>query len=152
MSGSDIYMDHDERRRLRREARERRRSMRGQSDSLAHAVRGPLTLITVGVLFAVNNFTPYGFDKTWPVILIVFGLLTLVGRGMAPVEPPAPQPPAASPPNFNFTPPASGYRESSYAQPPASGEAGPAATAKGGFGTSAPPKQGDPEQTPGGSI
>src|ERR1035441_5635510 len=151
MSGSD-YMDHDERRRLRREARDRRRAMRGQCDSLAHALRGPLTLITVGVLFAVNNFTPYGFDKTWPVILIVFGLLTLVGRGMAPVEPPAPQPPAAAPPNFNFTPPASGYRESSYAQPPASGEAGPAPTAKGGFGTSAPPKQGDQEGRPGETV
>ena len=151
MSGSD-YMDHDERRRLRREARDRRRAMRGQCDSLAHALRGPLTLITVGVLFAVNNFTPYGFDKTWPVILIVFGLLTLVGRGIAPVEPPAPQPPAAAPPNFNFTPPASGYRESSYAQPPASGEAGPAPTAKGGFGTSAPPKQGDQEGRPGETV
>ena len=126
--------------------------MRGQCDSLAHALRGPLTLITVGVLFAVNNFTPYGFDKTWPVILIVFGLLTLVGRGMAPVEPPAPQPTAAAPPNFNFTPPASSYRESSYAQPPASGEAGPAPTAKGGFGTSAPPKQGDQEGRPGETV
>jgi hypothetical protein len=151
MSASD-YMDRDERRRLRREARDRRHAMRGKSDSLAHALRGPITLITVGVLFAVNNFTPYGFDKTWPVILIVFGLLTLVGRGTAPVGPPPPEPPAAAPPNFSFPPPASGYRDSSYAQPPASSEAGPAGTAKGGFGTSAPPKQGDPGQAPGGSV
>src|SRR5664280_1133714 len=117
MSGnSDIFSDRGERRRLRRE---RRYAMRGQCDSLAHAIRGPLTLVTVGVLFALNNFTPYGFDKTWPVILIVFGLLTLVGRGTAQVPPAAPEPPAAPPPPYNFTPPASSYRQSAYTQPPA---------------------------------
>ena len=44
------------------------------------AIRGPVTLITIGVLFALNNFTPYGFDQTWPVLLIVFGLLSLLRR------------------------------------------------------------------------
>jgi hypothetical protein len=156
MSGnSDLYGDREERRRLRREDRDRRRAMRGQCDTLAHALRGPLTLITVGVLFAVNNFTPYGFDKTWPVILIVFGLLTLVGRGTAPLAAP-PEPPAAPPPpSFSFTPPAGGYRQSAYTQPPASdAPSQPAGTAKGGFGTSAPPRQPDPGQTPptGGDI
>jgi hypothetical protein len=164
MSGnSDIYGygDREERRRLRREARDRRRAMRGQCDSLAHALRGPLTLITVGVLFAINNFTPYGFDKTWPVILIVFGLLTLVGRGTAPLDappappdaPPAPQPPAAPP--FSFTAPPGGYRQSAYTEQPAGSapsEAAPAGTAKGGFGTSAPPRQSDAGQTPSGGA
>ena len=55
--------------------------MRGDR-STARAIRGPITLITVGVLFALQNFTPYGFDQTWPVLLIVFGLLSLVGRSM----------------------------------------------------------------------
>jgi len=50
--------------------------------SLLRAVRGPIILITVGVLFALNNFTPYGFNQTWPVLLIVVGLLSLVGRGL----------------------------------------------------------------------
>jgi hypothetical protein len=149
MSGnSDIYGDRDERRRLRREARDARRAMRGSCDSLAHAVRGPLTLITVGALFAINNFTPYGFDKTWPVILIVFGLLTLVGRTTAS---PVVEPPAPAPPPFSFTPPPSSYRQSAYTQPPAAGapsEAAPAETAKGGFGTSAPPRTSEPGQTP----
>ncbi len=54
--------------------------MNGNKVSIARAVRGPLTLITVGVLFAMNNFTPYGFGRTWPVILIVFGLLSLLAR------------------------------------------------------------------------
>jgi LiaI-LiaF-like transmembrane region len=50
--------------------------------SLARAVRGPIILITVGVLFALNNFTPYGFGQTWPVLLIVIGLLSFLGRGI----------------------------------------------------------------------
>jgi hypothetical protein len=110
--------------------------------SLAHAIRGPITLITLGVLFALNNFTNYGFDKTWPVLLIVFGLLSLMRRGVEPV-PPAPSfpPPNFPPPNFpppNFPPAQGGYSRSTYAQP------GPA---KGGFGGSAP-KSDAPPSTP----
>jgi hypothetical protein len=146
---SDIYGDRDERRRLRREARDRRHATRGQCDSLAHAVRGPLTLITVGVLFAINNFTPYGFDKTWPVILIVFGLLTLVGRGTAsPIPPQAPEAPDAPPPPSSFTQPPGSYRQSPYTEAPAGsapGDAAPPATTEGGFGTSAPARQGEQE-------
>lgn len=48
---------------------------------LIHAIRGPIILITVGVLFALNNFTPYGFGETWPVLLIVLGLVSILGRG-----------------------------------------------------------------------
>jgi hypothetical protein len=47
---------------------------------LVRAVRGPIILITVGTLFALDHFTAYGFGQTWPVMLIVVGLLTLVGR------------------------------------------------------------------------
>jgi hypothetical protein len=132
--------------------------MSGNSDSLAHAVRGPITLITVGALFAINNLTPYGFDKTWPVILIVFGLLTLVGRSAAqPFEPPPPtEGPARPGRSFDSTPPYGSYRQSAYSQPPAGaarGEAAPAGTSKGGFGTSATPRQGDTGQTPpGGAV
>jgi Domain of unknown function (DUF5668) len=49
--------------------------------SLVRAIRGPIVLITVGVLFALNNFTRYGFGETWPVLLIVIGLLSLLTRG-----------------------------------------------------------------------
>jgi hypothetical protein len=54
------------------------------NSSLAHALRGPVMIITVGVLFALNNFTSYRFGETWPVLLIVFGLLSLLGRGGPP--------------------------------------------------------------------
>jgi hypothetical protein len=123
---------------------------RDRQPSIIRAVRGPITLITVGVLFAFNNFTPYSFDKTWPVLLIVFGLLSLAKRSLDPEPPPPPvqpyPPPAyaypaqAVPPNFppqNY-PPAGGYAQSPYTQPPA----------KGGFGTSAPPKPADEAQAP----
>ena len=49
-------------------------------NELIRAVRGPIILITVGTLFALDHMTPYGFQQTWPVILIVVGLLTLAGR------------------------------------------------------------------------
>jgi hypothetical protein len=136
--------------------------MKGSQHPTIRAVRGPITLITLGILFAVQNFTPYGFDQTWPVLLIVFGVLTLLGRTTAPplAGPPPPVPPYAAPPyppNYGWQPPAgasgrgSSYTQSTYAQP-APDAAGPA---KGGFGTSAPPRgsENPPEgSTPGGSL
>jgi hypothetical protein len=40
---------------------------------------GPLLLIVIGVLFLLRNIYPYfGFDKMWPVILIVIGLAKVI--------------------------------------------------------------------------
>jgi hypothetical protein len=44
------------------------------------ALRGPVTLITIGSLFALDHFTPFGFERTWPVLLIVFGAMSLLSR------------------------------------------------------------------------
>lgn len=64
---------------------------------LARAIRAPLTLIVLGALFAVDHMTPYGFRQTWPVLLIVFGILTLFSReSRPPYVPPPPGPPPAS--------------------------------------------------------
>ena len=54
--------------------------MNANDANLLRAIRWPVTLITVGTLFALNNFTNFGFHQTWPVLLIVFGLLSLLGR------------------------------------------------------------------------
>jgi uncharacterized membrane protein YphA (DoxX/SURF4 family) len=64
--------------------------MNANDANLLRAIRWPITLITLGALFALNNFTNYGFHQTWPVLLIVFGLLSLLGRttGVPPKEPP----------------------------------------------------------------
>jgi Domain of unknown function (DUF5668) len=109
--------------------RDMRRRMRRGEPSLMRAIRGPITLITVGVLFALNNFTQYSFDKTWPVLLIVFGLLSLLKRGMEPAAPPPPPPVQPYPPPAYAYPAQGSYAQSTYSQPP---------PAKGGFGASAP--------------
>lgn len=130
--------------------------MNASERSIVRAIRGPITLITIGVLFAFNNFTPYRFDQTWPVILIVFGLLSLLGRGVERAQGPPPgypQPgyPAQGYPAAGYPPsaapgytPQSSYAQSPYAQPPAG-------TPKGGFGTSAPARENEPGDSTGGA-
>lgn len=123
--------------------------MRGSETSLIRAIRGPVTLITVGILFAFNNFTEYRFHQTWPVLLIVFGLLSLVRRS---VEPAPPVPPAgyAPPPYYPPQPPTQpgSYRQSPY--PETAPQSGPA---KGGFGTtSATERPATPGENSGGAV
>jgi len=126
--------------------------MRDSDRSLVASIRGPITLITVGVLFAFNNFTNFRFHQTWPVLLIVFGLLTLLRRSVEPAPPvgPAGYPQAAPTYNFPPSPPTNpgtgtgGYRQTPYAEPPS------ASPAKGGFGTT--PRPNDSSETPGGSV
>jgi len=106
--------------------------MRGSDANWVSAIRGPITLITVGALFVLNNFTGLGFDKTWPILLIVFGLLSLLRRSVAPPVPPQAPPPVFPPPAYTYNPPpppGGGYSGSTYSQP---------APPRGGFGTSAP--------------
>ena len=54
--------------------------MNGNSKSLLCAIRGPIMLIAVGLLFAADQFTVYGIWRTWPVLLILLGLLKLAER------------------------------------------------------------------------
>ena len=78
--------------------------MNEQSAYLVRAVTGPIILITIGVLFAFDRFTEFRFSQTWPVLLIVAGLLKLVGGGRRrryrdfPPQPPAP--PSGPPPDY----------------------------------------------------
>jgi hypothetical protein len=55
--------------------------MNDQSRQLVRAATGPIILITVGTLFALEKFTPYRFGQTWPVLLIIIGFLRLLGGG-----------------------------------------------------------------------
>ncbi len=45
------------------------------SSSLIDAIRGPLMLITLGALMAADQMGNIGIDRTWPALLILFGLL-----------------------------------------------------------------------------
>jgi hypothetical protein len=47
---------------------------------LVVAIRGPIMLIAIGTLFALAQFTDYGFRRTWPVLLILLGVLKLFER------------------------------------------------------------------------
>jgi hypothetical protein len=38
---------------------------------------GPIVLITLGVLFLIDQYTMYGFGRTWPILLIVIGIVKL---------------------------------------------------------------------------
>jgi hypothetical protein len=53
------------------------------NSSLLCAVRGPVLLITLGILLTVDHFGPFGFGRTWPALLIVFGLFKLFERAGA---------------------------------------------------------------------
>jgi hypothetical protein len=127
--------------------------MKGDRSGI-RAIKGPVILITLGVLFALQSFNIYGFDQTWPVLLIVIGLLSLMGRAT-----PAPPPPTGPvpPPNYHWQQPptynATSYSQSPYSQPPASAPPDPNNPAKGGFGSSAPPRENPPASSnPGGAA
>lgn len=60
----------------------------------AQAIRGPILLITIGVLFAVHQAGIISFARTWPLIIIVIGVMKLIERMFAqpPAQPTAPPP------------------------------------------------------------
>lgn len=39
---------------------------------------GGLILITLGVLIFISKTTPYSFSQTWPILLMVIGISTLI--------------------------------------------------------------------------
>lgn len=47
------------------------------------AIRGPVMLITLGVLLSIDHFGTVSFARTWPVLLIVFGIFKLMERSGA---------------------------------------------------------------------
>ncbi len=51
-------------------------------------IMGPAVLITLGILFFIDQFSwgwHYGFGRTWPVLLIVIGIVKVL-QFTAPVE------------------------------------------------------------------
>ena len=65
---------------------------------------GPAVLITLGVLFMLNEFALASFHRTWPILLIVIGLVKVLAGNttghmdvIAPALPGAPPAPAQNP-------------------------------------------------------
>jgi hypothetical protein len=70
---------------------------------------GAAILVTLGVLFLLEEFANIGFGETWPVLLIVIGLFMYLGHSGSTeghVDPPTPMGAVPPPP-----PPADGSPE-----------------------------------------
>lgn len=48
------------------------------ASAFLQAARGPILLITVGALFAADHSGVLEFRRSWPVVIIVFGLMKLL--------------------------------------------------------------------------
>lgn len=58
----------------------------------AQAARGPVLLITLGTLFALQQAGTLSISRSWPLLIIVIGVMKLLERvllGPAPYVPPA---------------------------------------------------------------
>jgi TM2 domain-containing membrane protein YozV len=78
---------------------------RRMSPNCYRSITGPAVLVTIGALSLIDNLHGPGWDRTWPVILLVIGVIKLVERGYLGGPPPPPAissdttvPPAQQPP------------------------------------------------------
>ena len=84
--------------------------MSNRASLVVHAARGPILLITVGILAALHQSGKASLTHTFPLLIIVLGIVMLIERILAPRIPygapgqPYPQPPYAPPP-FGQPPP-----------------------------------------------
>jgi hypothetical protein len=60
--------------------------MRDINNSLIQAVRGPIMLIALGGLVEIDYLGIYGFSRTWPILIILFGILKLLEKMVGPVS------------------------------------------------------------------
>lgn len=72
--------------------------------ALIRSVRGPIVLIVLGILFALDQSDTLQFSRSWPILIIVFGLLKLAERSFAPPAVYAPHRPPGSPPPITSAP------------------------------------------------
>jgi hypothetical protein len=56
------------------------RAVNNRAALFAQAIRGPILLITIGILFAVHQAGILPFSRTWPLVLIVVGVMKLIER------------------------------------------------------------------------
>ncbi len=51
-----------------------------ENTSYVRAIRGPVLLITLGVLMLFDHFGNFSFWRTWPALLVVLGIMVLLER------------------------------------------------------------------------
>jgi hypothetical protein len=74
---------------------------RRMSADCHRSITGPAILVTIGSLQLIENLHGPGWDRTWPIILLVIGVLKLMERGYLGGGPDVPPPTA---PNSGVTP------------------------------------------------
>jgi len=74
-----------------------------------YSMMGPAVLVTLGTLFLMGSFSGPDFGRTWPVLLLVIGLVKLL-EAKNPPTPPLPPPPGTGAPG---TAPVGGVSSSS---------------------------------------
>ena len=62
--------------------------MNNRAALFVQAIRGPILLITLGILFAMHQADIISFARTWPLIIIVIGFMKLIERMFIPPPPP----------------------------------------------------------------
>ena len=67
---------------------------------VVRAIRGPILLIVFGTLVALNHMDVIPFGRTWPILIIVYGLFLLLERVVRPAAPPWPPPGYPQQPQF----------------------------------------------------
>ncbi len=53
-----------------------------RSYMLIRAIRGPLLLIALGVLLLLQRFSDFSLHRSWPILVILFGILKLAERAV----------------------------------------------------------------------
>lgn len=76
--------------------------MNNRTAFFVQAIRGPVVLITLGLLFAASQAGMAPFSRTWPLLLIVIGVMKLLERMVAPPGPPVPPPQQFPPPGGSW--------------------------------------------------
>jgi hypothetical protein len=57
--------------------------MNSRAYVVARAVQRPILIMTVGILFAIQQAGSIAFWRTWPLLLIELGVLKLVQRAVS---------------------------------------------------------------------
>ncbi len=79
----------------------------------AQAARGPVLLIVLGTLFALQQAGVLSFTRSWPLLIIAIGVMKLIERIQVG---PAPYTPPSGTPGPGYT--GQNYQASGYAQNP----------------------------------
>jgi hypothetical protein len=63
--------------------------------ALARALRGPVLLATFGLLLALSNLADFRFRYSWPILVIVYGVMRLAEALLPKAPQSGPVPPGA---------------------------------------------------------